>query len=117
MKHFFYLSTCDTCKRIMKQLPLEGVELQDIKTEPMTPAQVDEMIARAGSAEALFSKRARKYKELGLKDQQLSEAQLRQFIIDEYTFLKRPVLILDQQIFIGNTAKVIEAAREALLAL
>jgi len=78
---------------------------------------VDEMIARAGSAEALFSKRARKYKELGLKDQQLSEAQLRQFIIDEYTFLKRPVLILDQQIFIGNTAKVIEAAREALLAL
>ncbi|CAI8434200.1 MAG: Regulatory protein Spx [Cryomorphaceae bacterium] len=117
MKHFFYLSTCDTCKRIMKQLPLEGVELQDIKTEPMTAAQVDEMIARAGSAEALFSKRARKYKELGLKDQQLSEAQLRQFIIDEYTFLKRPVLILDQQIFIGNTAKVIEAAREALLAL
>jgi arsenate reductase-like glutaredoxin family protein len=117
MKHFFYLSTCDTCKRIMKQLPLEGVELQDIKTEPMTAAQVDEMIARAGSAEALFSKRARKYKELGLKDQQLSEAQLRQFIIDEYTFLKRPVLILDQQIFIGNTAKVVEAAREALLAL
>ena len=101
----------------MKQLPLEGVELQDIKTEPMTAAQVDEMIARAGSAEALFSKRARKYKELGLKDQQLSEAQLRQFIIDEYTFLKRPVLILDQQIFIGNTAKVVEAAREALLAL
>ena len=117
MKHFFYLSTCDTCKRIMKQLPLEGVELQDIKTEPMTAAQVDEMIARAGSAEALFSKRARKYKGLGLKDQQLSEAQLRQFIIDEYTFLKRPVLILDQQIFIGNTAKVVEAAREALLAL
>lgn len=117
MKHFFYLSTCDTCKRIMKQLQLEGVELQDIKTEPMTAAQVDEMIARAGSAEALFSKRARKYKELGLKDQQLSQAQLRQFIIDEYTFLKRPVLILDQQIFIGNTAKVVEAAREALLAL
>ena len=101
----------------MKQLPLEGIKLQDIKTEPMTAAQVDEMIARAGSAEALFSKRARKYKELGLKEQQLSEAQLRQFIIDEYTFLKRPVLILDQQIFIGNTAKVIEAAREALLAL
>ena len=117
MKHFFYLSTCDTCKRIMKQLQLEGVELQDIKTEPMTAAQVDEMIARAGSAEALFSKRARKYKELGLKEQQLSQAQLRQFIIDEYTFLKRPVLILDQQIFIGNTAKVVEAAREALLAL
>lgn len=117
MKHFFYLSTCDTCKRIMKQLPLEGVKLQDIKTEAMTAAQVDEMIARAGSAEALFSKRARKYKELGLKEQQLSEAQLRQFIIDEYTFLKRPVLILDQQIFIGNTAKVVEAAREALLAL
>jgi arsenate reductase len=117
MKHFFYLSTCDTCKRIMKQLPLEGIQLQDIKTVPMTAEQVDQMIARAGSAEALFSKRARKYKELGLKDKELSEAQIRQLIIEEYTFLKRPVLVLDEAIFIGNSAKVVEAAQAALSAL
>ena len=114
MKRIFYLNTCDTCKRIMNSWNLEGLELQDIKTEPMTAEQVDQMIALTGSAEALFSKRARKYKELGLKDQDLSDDQIRQFIIDEYTFLKRPVLVLDDQIFVGNSKKVVEAAAEAL---
>ena len=61
MKHIYYLSTCDTCKRILAQWNIDGCTLQDIKTEPMTAAQVDQMIALAGSAEALFSKRARKY--------------------------------------------------------
>ena len=110
----FYLSTCDTCKRILASWNTEGLTLQDIKTEPMQPEQVDHMIALAGSAEALFSKRARKYKELGLKERDLSEAEIRQFILDEYTFLKRPVLVLDDQIFVGNSKKVVEAAAAAL---
>ena len=114
MKHIFYLSTCDTCKRILAQWNTDGCTLQDIKTEPMTAAQVDQMIALASSAESLFSKRARKYKELGLKDKSLSEADIRQLIIDEYTFLKRPVLVLDEQIFIGNSKKVVDAAAAAL---
>jgi arsenate reductase-like glutaredoxin family protein len=114
MKRIFYLSTCDTCKRILSSWNTDGIELQDIKTEPMTADQVDHMIGLTGSAEALFSKRARKYKELGLKHQNLSDAQIRQFIIDEYTFLKRPVLVLDDQIFVGNSKKVVEAAAEAL---
>ena len=114
MKHIYYLSTCDTCKRILAQWNTDGCTLQDIKTEPMTAAQVDQMIALAGSAESLFSKRARKYKELGLKDKNLSEADIRQLIIDEYTFLKRPVLVLGNQIFIGNSKKVVDAAAAAL---
>ena len=114
MKHIYYLSTCDTCKRILAQWNTDGCTLQDIKTEPMTAAQVDKMITLAGSAKALFSKRARKYKELGLKDKNLSEADIRQLIIDEYTFLKRPVLVLDNEIFIGNSKKVVDAATAAL---
>jgi len=114
MKRIFYLSTCETCKRILSSWNTDDIELQNIKTEPMTADQVDHMIGLTGSAEALFSKRARKYKELGLKDQNLSDAQIRQFIIDEYTFLKRPVLVLDDQIFVGNSKKVVEAAAEAL---
>jgi arsenate reductase len=115
MKRIFYLSTCDTCSRILASWKTDGIEMQDIKTEPMTAAQVDHMIELAGSAEALFSKRARKYKELGLKDKNLSDAEMRQFIIDEYTFLKRPVLVLEEQIFVGNAKKVVEAAAQALL--
>jgi len=114
MSKIYYLSTCDTCKRIMNQWSLEGVQLQDIKHEPITEKQVDEMIALAGSAEALFSKRARKYKELGLKDKTLNGGDIRALILEEYTFLKRPVLIHDGALFIGNSPKVVAAAAAAL---
>ena len=114
MSKIYYLSTCDTCKRIMNQWRLDGVQLQDIKNEPITETQIDEMAALAGSTEALFSKRARKYKELGLKDKTLNDSDIRALILEEYTFLKRPVLIHDGAIFIGNSPKVVAAAAEAL---
>ena len=114
MKRIFYLSTCDTCKRILNSWNTEGIYLQDIKTEPITPAQLDDMITLAGSADALFSKRARKYKELGLKNRKLSDSEIRQLILSEYTFLKRPVLLFDGQIFIGNSPKVVKDATDAI---
>ena len=114
MKRIFYLSTCDTCKRILNSWNTEGISLQDIKTVPMTPLQVDAMIAQAGSAELLFSKRARKYKELKLKERNVSEEDIRGLILSEYTFLKRPVLVFEDQIFIGNSTKVADAARTFL---
>lgn len=86
--------------------------MQDIKTEKITPAQLDEMKAMAGSYEALFSRRAMKYKELGLKDKKLTENDYRQYILDEYTFLKRPVTINGKKIFIGNDKKTVEALKK-----
>ncbi|UKN00619.1 hypothetical protein K6119_12855 [Paracrocinitomix mangrovi] len=115
MKKVYYLHTCSTCQRILKEWDLDNsFELQDIKTDRMTPQQVDEMIKLAGSAEVLFSKRAMKYKSMGLADKNLSEKDIRQLIIDEYTFLKRPVMIYNDQIFIGNAAKTVAAAKEAV---
>lgn len=115
MKKIYHLSTCDTCQRILKELQLiEGVALQDIKTEPMTDAQVEKMKNLAGSYEALFSKRARLYRQKGLHEKQLSEADFKNLILEHYTFLSRPVTIIDNQIFIGNSKKVLAAAKEAL---
>ena len=51
--------------------------MQDIKFEKITPAQLEEMKKMAGSYEALFSRRAMKYKELGLKDKKLDEKDYR----------------------------------------
>lgn len=88
--------------------------MQDIKFEKITPAQLEEMKKMAGSYEALFSRRAIKYKELGLKDKKLEEKDYRKFILDEYTFLKRPVTILKDKIFIGNDKKTVEALKIAI---
>ena len=87
--------------------------MQDIKTEKITAAQLDEMKKMAGSYEALFSRRAMKYKELGLKDKQLTEKDYRNYILEEYTFLKRPVTIVNDKIFVGSEKKTVEALKEA----
>lgn len=115
MRKIYYLSTCDTCKRIMNQLNLEGFEKQDIKTEKMTLVQIEQMQQLSGSYESLFSKVARKYRALGLNEKSLSEDEMKNYIVEEYTFLKRPVFIIDDQIFIGNSKKTVEAVKEALL--
>ena len=114
MKKIYHLKTCDTCKRILNQLPLNGITLQEIKTVPITVQQLEEMHALAGNYESLFSRRAKKYKEMDLKNQTLTEADYKQLILDEYTFLKRPVAIIDNEIFIGNSKKVIDALKEKL---
>lgn len=116
MKKAYHLSTCDTCKRIIKELQLErkGFVLQDIKTEKITPAQLDEMKKLAGTYEALFSRVARKYKELGLAEKSFTENDYRNLILEEYTFLKRPVIISGGKIFIGNAKKTVEEARKTL---
>jgi arsenate reductase len=115
MKKIYYLSTCDTCRRIIKRLGgLDDFVKQDIKAEAITAAQLKEMKDLAGSYEALFSRRAIKYKEMGLKDQKLTEADYQRLILQEYTFLKRPVLISGDQIFIGNEDKAVTAAEKAL---
>lgn len=115
MIKIYHLGTCDTCQRILKELqPLNNVELQDIKTVAITEAQIEAMKKRAGSYEALFSKRARLYRQKGLNEKQLSEADYKNLILEHYTFLKRPVILIQNEIFIGNSKKVVEAAKQAL---
>jgi arsenate reductase len=116
MKKIYCLSTCDTCHAILQAIDAQkkGFLLQDIKTEKITAAQLDEMKKMAGSYEALFSKRAIKYKTLGLKDKKLSEKDYRNFILEEYTFLKRPVVILNDRIFVGSEKKTVAELNKAL---
>lgn len=80
----------------------------------MTPEQVKEMAALSGSYESLFSKRAMLYREKGLHEKELSEDDYKNLILEHYTFLKRPVVLVDGQIFVGNSKKVVQAAKEAL---
>ena len=115
MKKFYYLSTCDTCKRILKELdPPTDVKLQDIKEFPILDEELEKLKNLSGSYESLFNKRARLYKERGLKNQELSEEDYKDLLLEHYTFLKRPVLLMDDQIFIGNSKKTVEEAKKAL---
>jgi len=88
--------------------------LQDIKTEAISPAQLDRMAKLAGGYEPLFSRRALKFRGMGLQDKKLTEQDYRKLILEEYTFLKRPVMILDNQLFIGSGSLAVAAGKKAL---
>ena len=115
MKKIYYLKTCNTCVRILKALnPSSEFILQDIKAEEITVSQLDEMHELSGSYESLFSKRAKLYKEMDLKNQALTERDFKHYLLHHYTFLKRPVIITGSKIFIGNSQKNIKAAQTEL---
>lgn len=115
LKKIYHLGNCTTCQRILKEInPSKDYILQDIKTEPITEQQIDEMKNLAGSYEALFSRIALKFRALKLNEKKLTEKDYRKYILEEYTFLKRPVIIKGDKIFIGNSPKNVAAAKEVL---
>ncbi len=121
MKKIYTIGICTTSQALFKETGLDklikgkgGFEFQDIKFEKVTPAQLEEMKKMAGTYEALFSRRAIKYKEWKLKDKHLTEKDYRQYILDEYTFLKRPVIIMDDKIFVGSEKKTVAAIKREL---
>jgi len=115
MKKIYYLKTCTTCVRIIKTLKLsKDFILQDVKENPICANDLDRLKNMTGSYEALFSKRAKLYKEMGLKDEVLGPKDFRFHILQHYTFLKRPIIVLKQRIFVGNNKSVIKDAIKTL---
>ena len=115
MKKIYFLGSCSTCVRIMKELGVDDSwRQQDIKTEKITTSQIEEMETLSGSYDSLFSRRAMKFKSMGLKEKSLTEADYKKLILEEYTFLKRPVLIIEGKIFVGNSKQVVASVKEIL---
>jgi len=114
-KKVYTLNSCSTCQRILKEVELgNDFEVQNIKTDKITNTQLDEMVKISGSYESLFSRRSMKYKSLGLKDKSLNEEDYKNYILEEYTFLKRPVFVIEDRIFIGNSQKTVEEIKTYL---
>ena len=104
MNKIYYLASCDTCRKIIKSLPKNNdLVYHDIKQNPITTLELEEMQQLSGSYEALFSKKAQLYKSMDLKNKSLIETDYKNFILEHYTFLSRPVFIIDGKIYIGNT--------------
>ena len=115
MKQIYHLATCQTCKKALAFLnPGPEVEVIEIKSQGITPEALDKMAEFAGSYEALFSRRAQLYKKRGLAEQSLTEQDYRSLILEHYTFLKRPVILTDTNVFAGHAKATLEAAKTAL---
>ena len=112
MKKVFYLKTCGTCKKIMAEFNLDGWELREIKSAPVTESELAEMYKLTNSYEALFSKKSTQIKAREIDVKNLKEEDFKELILDHYSFLKRPVFIDGDRIFIGNDKKTVELLKE-----
>ena len=108
MKTVYYLKTCGTNRKIMAPLDLSGWNLREIKTEPVTEEELDEMYKKAGSYEALFSRKSSQIKARGIDLKSLKEEDYKKLLLEHYTFLKRPVFLTDDKIFIGKDKSNLE---------
>jgi arsenate reductase len=116
MNKIYYLASCDTCRKIIKSLSNgHNLAFHDIKQDPVTVEELEEMQGLSGSYEALFSKKAQLYKSMDLKNKLLTEADFKKYILEHYTFLSRPVFIIDGKIFIGNSQQNMLQVMKALV--
>ena len=104
MDKIFYLASCDTCRKIIKSLPKKNdLAFRDIKQNPILVDELEKMRELAGSYEALFSKKAQLYKSMDLKNKNLTEDDYKKYILEHYTFLSRPIFVINNKIYIGNS--------------
>ena len=115
MNKIYYLASCDTCRKIIKSLPKDhNLVFHDIKQDPITLEELEEMHRLSGSYEVLFSKKAQLYKSMDLKNKSLTEDDFKKYILEHYTFLSRPVFIIDGKIYIGNSQQNMLQVMKAL---
>src|SRR6187431_606774 len=115
MNKIYYLASCDTCRKIIKSLPQNhDLVFHDIKQNPITVEELEEMHRLSGSYESLFSKKAQLYKSMDLKNKFLNEEDYKKYILEHYTFLSRPVFIINNKIYIGNSQQNILQVMKAL---
>lgn len=114
MKRIYHLSTCDTCRKILSQINTEGVELINLREQNISKEDLELMKKHSKSYEALFNKRAQKLKEMPMEKKPVKEADFKKLILQEYTFLKRPAAILENEIIIGNDKNAVQSLINAL---
>ena len=106
------LPYCTTCQKALQYLEGRGVKIRsfrDLKTEPLTRDEVEELARKVGGAETLFSRRAMKYRQMGLHERTLSEDDLLRLMTEEYTFVTRPVIVRGDRATAGFHARRVDA--------
>lgn len=110
---FYWLPYCSTCVKAEQYLLERGATIKkyvNLKEEKTSTTDVKKLSDMIGGPEKLFSKRAMKYRSMGLDKMTLSDADMLRYMHEEYTFIKRPVLVSsDKEILAGFSAKQYQA--------
>ena len=112
---FLYLSTCSTCVRIIKSLGIEEASfLQNVKEQMITVEQLAFLYDYTNSYEQLINKRGRVYAQMKRQGVLFSEEVYKALLQKEYSCLKRPILIWNNSVFLGNSKATVLEMKTAL---
>jgi arsenate reductase len=107
----YWLPYCSTCQKAVAHLEEKGVPVRgfrNLKEEPLSQAEVRSLAAKVGGVEKLFSKRAMKYRAMGLHEREVSEDEMVRLMAEEYTFVTRPVIVRTDRATAGFSAKRVD---------
>jgi arsenate reductase len=111
----YWLPNCSTCQKAARWLDRRSVKVttfRDIKEEPLNRAEIETLVKMLGGPADLFSKRAIKYREMKLNEREVPPAEMLDLMTDEYTFLKRPIMVINGQATAGFFEKSFESFLE-----
>jgi arsenate reductase len=107
----YWLPYCTTCQKAAKHLEEKGVPVRafrNLKEAPLSVDEVRDLAAKVGGVEKLFSKRAMKYRQMGLHEREVSEDEMVRLMAEEYTFVTRPVIVRGGRATAGFSAKRVD---------
>jgi len=111
MKKIYFLSTCSTCKKILKNWDIsDSIKKIDLKKTPISALDLKELYSLSNSYEALFNKRAVLFREKKKHLEIITEKEYKEMLLAHYSFLKRPVLIINEKLFVGNSKETLNKA-------
>jgi arsenate reductase len=114
IERFYWLPHCSTCQKAEQHLLKKGAVIKkhiNVKEEKVSRQELEELCNALGGVDKLFSKRAMKYRGWGLHEKELSDEDMLNYMLEEYTFIKRPVLVTaasktqDKRVLSGFSAK------------
>ena len=82
----------------------------DLKKHPLKESDLEELFNVSKSYESLFNKRAVLFREIKKNLKKINEKNYKKMLLSHYSFLKRPVLLMNGKLFIGNFKETVKQA-------
>jgi len=110
MIQVYGIKNCNKVRDTFRWLEDHEVEYEfvDLKKEPLTREELQEFVDMIG-LDVMINRRGMKWRQLGLKDKNLSDEQLFEELLEHQVMIKRPVLVRGEAMLVGYDEDSFEA--------
>ncbi|MGB0346579.1 MAG: arsenate reductase family protein [Balneolaceae bacterium] len=109
MVHIIGIPNCNKIRDTKKWLDTNGIdyELINVKKEPLTRDELKDLEFKVG-LDVLVNSKGTTYRNLKIKDLDLSEEQLFDVLLENQSMIKRPVIAYENSVLVGYDEEAFE---------